>query len=76
MTRNEIYKIAKREWRQRHRRGRRDYVAAIQAGHVALVAAGGTVKDCIMLRLWVKAFAAGRRWPEEAAMVRIEQGEG
>lgn len=74
MTRNEAYKLARKFWRENLRRGKRlcDPDAWQNIAYI-MSAAGYTTKDARIVKEWVKAFSAGRRWPEAAKIEAIER---
>lgn len=72
MTRNDAYKAARHAWRFWFRRGQRDYQSATENTVKALRAQGCTSAEIQMVKLWLKALRAGRRWPAESDMRRIE----
>lgn len=73
MTRNEAYKAAKRAWRKWHHRGLRPFGHASIDAARELATMGYSTTDARMVKLWLRAFSAGRCWPDEADMLRIER---
>lgn len=73
MTRNDAYKAARHAWRLWHRRGLRDFTDAMDTAMRELSMQGASQRDKRMVRLWIKAFASGRRWPTEAELLAAEK---
>lgn len=69
MTRNDAYKAARYIWRTEMKRGKRSIVDSLKRLRFQNVGP----RDIQMVRLWVRAFQSGRRYPDEASMQHVER---
>lgn len=73
MTRNEAYKLARKFWREKLNRGDSRCPPEVWQNIAFNMSADGySTKDTRLVKEWIRAFYAGRRYPEISKIEAIE----